>query len=198
MGAFCFKSIMNLIDKILEEANQGISAIKFWTNGGYKMIQSISSGLKKDDEEAKRTYGNGYNKYKKDGKALYQSFVNILSKLKPYNGTLYRGIVLKNNQLQKFLVQYKKGNTITFPFSSATKNEAYGKEKAYTGTGSYYPSTGILFIIQSKTARDITRYAAKDWKWQSEAVILDKTQFKVTNVKSIKKESRIDVYLQEI
>jgi hypothetical protein len=174
----------------------------------------VEYGKKKGLTEAERVAATEYTRStnEKINKTFYdktpqtpqqKSFINTLNraldKLDKYEGTVYRGINLKEGVIANVMSVYKQ----------AFENKTTVIEPAFMSTSrtkdnDYYPNTQVKYTVNSKNGRNIeplSKYQGKAGL-SSEQEVLFKTssEFNVTGFKEIKNKynTEYEIYLEEV
>ena len=167
-----FIKSFNLYEQQQMLNKQEREAIRFWTAGGQKVMRSVWNGNKKEVEYWKDYRVSLEEDYYKNGPKLLPYFIQAIDKLPDYNGIIWRG----DRDIK--WSDIKIGKEIILDFSSCSKSRGQAEHFGY----SEIKNQGVLFCISTKTAKDISRYADKKYKYQDEIIIQGGTHFKVTDI----------------
>jgi hypothetical protein len=119
------------------------------------------------------------------GKLLFET----LDKLPDYKGIVYRGVKLNKKQIKIYQDSFKNGElVIEHPFLSTSKSRMVAQEY----------KKNCLFIISSKTGKDIERiakYGTFNPPNEKEVLFKTNTKFKVLDI--VKEKDLIEIILEE-
>jgi len=131
---------------------------------------------------------------------LERSLVSALNKLPPYEGMLYRGDAMPPEELRK--MQEDKKVLLAKKFLSCSMDPLEAAAFAYESQADYSRKEKrdylpILYVIRSKSARDITKYSMEE---EQECLFIPGRGFAILKIKETQEEGNpfVRIFLEEI